>query len=96
MRITGPVLKVIGELRRDAAAERYGLDLMRSTGLQSGTMYRILDRLEEGGLVTSQWEDVDPTEEGRPRRRMYRLTGPGVHEVDQILFEHGLGTGAWT
>ena len=41
-----------------------------------GTLYRALARLEQQGLLESEWED--PTvaaDENRPRRRLYRLTG---------------------
>ena len=43
-----------------------------------GTLYQALQRLEEAGLLASQWED--PTiaaAEGRPRRRLYEVTGAG-------------------
>jgi DNA-binding PadR family transcriptional regulator len=53
---------------------RYGLELMRETGLQSGTMYPILARLERAGWVDSAAEDVAPQS---VRRRYYRLTGKG-------------------
>lgn len=43
-----------------------------------GTMYRALDRLEAAGLLASDWEDANAaTTEGRPRRRLYRLTAAG-------------------
>ena len=51
---------------------------MRDTGLASGTLYPILVRLERAGWVEAQWEDIDPTVEGRPSRRYYRLTPLGV------------------
>lgn len=57
---------------------RYGFDIMRVTGLASGSVYPLLRRLEESGLVDSEWEaDVDPSEEGRPKRRYYRVTAEG-------------------
>lgn len=40
-----------------------------------GTLYKALGRLEEFGLLSSQWEDVP--DGGRPRRRLYRLTPTG-------------------
>ena len=44
-----------------------------------GTLYRALDRLEEAGLLASRWEDpLIAADEGRPRRRLYRLTAAGV------------------
>jgi hypothetical protein len=43
-----------------------------------GTLYKALSRLEEAGLVDSRWEDHRLAEEaGRPRRRLYRVTGAG-------------------
>jgi DNA-binding PadR family transcriptional regulator len=43
-----------------------------------GSLYRALDRLERGGYVVSRWEDpMVAAEEGRPRRRFYRVTVAG-------------------
>src|SRR5215218_3299753 len=42
-----------------------------------GTLYKALGRLEEFGLVSSRWEDARAAE-GRPRRRLYELTGQGA------------------
>src|SRR5438128_1564066 len=43
-----------------------------------GTLYKALGRLERAGLLASEWEDPDiAAEEGRPRRRLYRVTDLG-------------------
>lgn len=43
-----------------------------------GTLYKALGRLSERGLLISRWEDADlAAAEGRPRRRLYRVTGAG-------------------
>ena len=43
-----------------------------------GTLYKALDRLERAGLLESRWEDpLIGADEGRPRRRFYRLTFAG-------------------
>lgn len=53
---------------------RYGFDIAGETGLRGGTVYPILRRLEEEGLVESSWEDVEVSRrEGRPSRKYYRL-----------------------
>jgi DNA-binding PadR family transcriptional regulator len=39
-----------------------------------GTLYKALARLERDGLLSSEWEVVDPVTAGRPRRRLYRAT----------------------
>ncbi|QLG13387.1 PadR family transcriptional regulator (plasmid) [Deinococcus sp. D7000] len=62
----------------------YGFDLMGRTGLHSGTLYPALIRLETEGLVTSTWEDIDPSAAGRPRRRLYQLTGPGIRLAEDL------------
>ena len=49
-----------------------------------GTLYKALGRLEEFGLLTSRWEDAAAVE-GRPRRRLYELTGHGAHVAEQAL-----------
>jgi len=44
-----------------------------------GTLYKALGRLSDAGFLESRWED--PTvgaAEGRPRRRLYRVTGSGA------------------
>ena len=46
-----------------------------------GTLYKALGRLEESGLLTSRWEHAAP--EGRPRRRLYELTGQGARVAEQ-------------
>lgn len=40
-----------------------------------GTLYKALARLEAAHLLSSRWED--PAPEGRPRRRLYTVTGQG-------------------
>jgi DNA-binding PadR family transcriptional regulator len=43
-----------------------------------GTLYKALDRLEKRGFLQSAWEDPNTAaEEGRPRRRFYRITAAG-------------------
>ncbi|HSH10959.1 MAG TPA: helix-turn-helix transcriptional regulator [Ilumatobacter sp.] len=54
-------------------------DGQRSYGLIAhGTLYKALARLENAGMLESHLEDPDiAADEGRPRRRLYRITGPG-------------------
>jgi DNA-binding PadR family transcriptional regulator len=69
------VLKVFLE---DPGQPRYGLELMRRTGQPSGTLYPILAKLERKGWLTGDREDIDPHAEGRPARRVYRISGEAV------------------
>jgi PadR family transcriptional regulator PadR len=62
-----------------------GTDVLRQTGLASGTAYPILARLEQAGWLASEWEHSDPKQAGRPRRRYYRITGLGVRKAEDAL-----------
>lgn len=53
----------------------YGLEIARVTGLKSGSLYPILVRLDERGLLESRW--LEPERPNRPPRHAYRLTAAG-------------------
>ncbi|MGH3991705.1 MAG: PadR family transcriptional regulator, partial [Pseudonocardiaceae bacterium] len=73
-------------------AERpsYGNQLMeRIAGMTEGvlsvnpnTMYPLLRRLEQGGLIEGQWEHPE-----RRTRRFYSITGSGQAEYERLLEE---------
>jgi len=77
VRVTAGVAKVLAAFLTDPAADRYGLDLMKVTGMPSGTLYPILARLRDAGWVEAEWEEPGP-DASRPARRYYRLTPDGV------------------
>jgi PadR family transcriptional regulator PadR len=52
-----------------------------------GTLYRALGRLEAMGLLTSRWEDPQAANEGRPLRRLYRLTDLGQRVLAESTAE---------
>lgn len=65
-------------LRALATGRRHGFEVMEVSGLPSGTVYPALRRLERAGHLASVWEDETSAHaEGRPRRRIYRLTATG-------------------
>lgn len=94
MRVTGPLIKVLNALLAANGGDIYGLEILRSTGLKSGTLYPLLDRLEQDHWVESHWEDEANSTSGGPRRRFYRLKGHAINDARQLLFEYGLG-GTW-
>lgn len=65
----------------------WGKQLSDKLSLKSGTIYPLLVRLEKAGWLESRWEEIDPSEEGRPRRRLYRLTGQGEQVANRALAE---------
>ncbi len=74
------VLEVGLRRAREECAEFHGFVLARqleqgqSPLTAHGTLYKVLDRLEDRGLLTSRWESDEEYEGGRPRRRLYRVT----------------------
>lgn len=79
---TVAVLVALGE---SPAKWRYGYDLSQETGLKAGSMYPILMRLADRGLLETSWESDPPT--GRPPRHLYRLTGEGRAAAKQFAAE---------
>lgn len=68
--------RLLGALLSDPSRWRYGYDLTKELGLQSGTLYPLLIRLTEQGLLESEWQPA--TRPGRPPRHAYRLTHAGI------------------
>ena len=58
-------------------APRSGADIMKGTGLLSGTTYPVLYRFEREGLLESEWEVGDPRALGRRLRKFYTVTSRG-------------------
>jgi PadR family transcriptional regulator PadR len=69
-------MSVLAALCEQPLEWRHGYALARDTGLTSGTLYPILIRLADRGLVEACWQDE--AQPGRPRRHQYRLTADGL------------------
>jgi PadR family transcriptional regulator, regulatory protein PadR len=76
-------LAVLAELCATPSQWRHGYGIARDTGLKSGTLYPVLIRLADRGLVEARWEDEQPA--GRPRRHLYRLTAEGLATAGATL-----------
>src|SRR5258707_12491821 len=77
VRLSQQGLKVLRFLMETPRERRSGAEMSKATKVGSGTLYPMLARLEAAGWLTSEWEVIDPSEAGRPRRRFYRLTAGG-------------------
>jgi DNA-binding PadR family transcriptional regulator len=67
---------ILAALAADPSEWRYGYELGLEVGLGSGSLYAILTRLADRGLLESRWEADAPA--GRPSRHLYRLTPSGL------------------
>src|SRR3712207_5586139 len=98
LRMTTTVRQVLDALLQvwddDPTAALYGLEITARTDLLPGTTYPILQRLLEHGWLTDEWEDLDPHQAARPRRRYYRFTDEGASAARKALQEASARSGA--
>jgi DNA-binding PadR family transcriptional regulator len=83
--MTLQTLAVLQAMLETPTEPHYGLAIAAAVAFPTGTIYPILARLERAGWVTSAFEDVDPSVAGRPRRRLYTLTGSGAAAARRAL-----------
>ena len=68
--------RVLAAFAAQPHAWRYGYPLSKETGLSSGTLYPLLIRLSDQGLLESEWRPA--VKPGLPPRHAYRLTAAGA------------------
>jgi DNA-binding PadR family transcriptional regulator len=87
------ILEVAVDLRQRGVPEAHGFLLAKEIRDERqarrltayGTLYKALERLERSGLLESRWEDPHiGASEGRPRRRLYRVTLAGDEALAQL------------
>ena len=76
-------MAVLDALVADPARWRYGYELGQEVALKAGSLYPILMRLCDRGLLESSWETDPPR--GRPPRHLYRLTAAGVRFAAEVV-----------
>jgi PadR family transcriptional regulator PadR len=74
-------INVLRALAADPAQWRYGYDLATQVQLKSGSLYPILVRLADRGLLETAWEQGEGS---RPPRHLYRLTATGREYVTAL------------
>ena len=73
--ITPKMARVLKVFLEDPGQPRYGFELMKLTGMASGSLYPMLAKLEGAGWLTRGKEEIDPRAAGRPARLHYTITG---------------------
>jgi PadR family transcriptional regulator PadR len=63
----------------------YGNELIKTTGLKSGTLYPMLSRLVLRGWLRARYEKIDPRRAKRPPRVYYRITAKGLIEAPLLI-----------
>ena len=78
-------LNLLSVLLEQPRTWRHGYDLSHEAQLKSGTLYPILMRLSDRGLLESKWQESEY--QGRPPRHLYRLTAGGREFAKEELAE---------
>jgi DNA-binding PadR family transcriptional regulator len=81
-KLSPQTLSVLNTLANRPSDWLYGLELSKFTGLKSGSLYPILIRLSDRGLLESRW--LEPSEQGRPPRHAYRISAAGLKALAEV------------
>lgn len=85
-RALSPHAKVVLAILLDAGGKwSHGYDLARAANIKSGTLYPLLIRLAEQGLLEAEWQPTAGL--GRPPRHAYRLTPAGAQVARNLQNE---------
>jgi len=67
----------------DPGVEHFGTAIARSAGIRATSVYVVLRRLEDLGLVRETWlAEAMPDARGHRHRRAYTLTEYGAEQID--------------
>ena len=80
--LSAQAISVLRALAAEPSRWRYGYDLATEVRLKSGSLYPILVRLADRGLLDTSWE---PGLGSRPPRHLYRLTPTGRAFVAELV-----------
>lgn len=80
-RPSAQTVAILTALAAEPLVWRYGYELGLEVGLKSGSLYPILARLSDRGLLDSAWEK--PASLGRPARHLYRLSARGLEYASE-------------
>ena len=84
---------LLGALLEAGPGWSHGYELASLTGIQSGTLYPLLIRLEAQGFLEAEWHQ--PVAGGRPPRHAYRLTAAGKRLARAEALEPGAPAAGW-
>jgi len=80
--------RVAGDAEFHGFALARDLEALGGRGLTAhGTLYKVLERLERQGLLSSRWETDEEMAPDRPRRRLYSVTddaAPALRRAESL------------
>src|SRR5215475_14389202 len=88
MRRTYALVQVAIALMTDASVRHWGYELSKLSGVRSGVMYPLLQRMLDQGWLADGWEDQAQVGKAkRPPRRYYELTDEGKIALGALVAE---------
>jgi PadR family transcriptional regulator, regulatory protein PadR len=87
LNLTRNVLKVFSVFVNNPRTDLYGLEISERTGIAYGALLPLLIRLEEGGWLVGEWENIDPAVAGRPKRKYFRMSEEGMARAKRLVAE---------
>lgn len=88
MRRTYALVQVALALMADASGRHWGYELSKHSGVRSGVMYPLLQRMLDEGWLHDGWEtQVQVGRAKRPPRRYYELTDQGRIALGALIAE---------
>jgi PadR family transcriptional regulator PadR len=88
VRMTHALVQVSAALMNDVTGRHWGYELSKQSGVRSGVMYPILQRMLDEGWLTDGWEDQKQVGRAkRPPRRYYQVTDAGKTALGAILVQ---------
>jgi PadR family transcriptional regulator, regulatory protein PadR len=85
---TYTLVQVALALMADAHGRHWGYELSKRSGVRSGVMYPILQRMLDEGWLVDGWEDQPRVGKAkRPPRRYYELTEEGSIALGAVIAE---------
>lgn len=88
MRRTYALVLVAMALMADVGGRHWGYELSKRSGVRSGVMYPILQRMLDEGWLADGWEDQGQVGRAkRPPRRYYELTDKGKTALGAVIAE---------
>ena len=83
--MTKSQVEVAAAIMRDQGGKFWGYRLMKETGVRSGVLYPVLDRMLDEGWLIDGWEDQETARRKHVRRRYYELTDKGKRDLGALL-----------
>lgn len=88
MRRTYALVQVALALMIDTSGRHWGYELSKRSGVRSGVMYPILQRMLDKGWLDDGWESQPLAERAkRPPRRYYEVTDEGKIALGALIAE---------